>query len=282
MAVTWWASPAKLNLFLHITGRYEDGYHALQTVFQMLDYGDEIGVETSDTGEISLAQSISGVADHENLVYRAAKLLQTETRTTEGAKLHIHKRLPMGGGVGGGSSNAATTLCALNSMWRTALNQSELIELGQQLGADVPVFIHGRTTFAEGTGDKFTDITTPDTVFLVAHPNVHVSTQAIFTAADLPRKTPVISSQHYSFNATQNDCQEIVCKRHPEVAKLLQWLLQFAPSRMTGTGACVFSVFSDRISAEKTLKQLPSQWSGFIAQGVHTSPLLKQLKQYSI
>jgi len=280
MAVIWWPSPAKLNLFLHITGRLDNGYHALQTVFQMLDFGDRIGVEINGTGQITLAESIPGVSDDDNLVIKAAKQLQAHTKCVYGARIHIDKKLPMGGGVGGGSSNAATTLCALNALWKTRVSPKDLIGIGQRLGADVPVFIHGTTTFAEGTGDKFSAITTPDNFYLVAHPNEHVSTPAIFSAPDLPRNTAAIKAQEYTFDTTHNDCQEIVCKRHPEVAKLLQWLLQFAPSRMTGTGACVFSLFSDRGSAEKVLSQLPSQWSGFVAKGVHTSPLLKQLKQY--
>ena len=276
MALTWWPSPAKLNLFLHINGRRDDGYHFLQSVFQMLDYGDQLAFELAE--EIVLATSILGVADEDNLVFKAASLLQSYSGINKGCKIHLRKRLPMGGGVGGGSSNAATTLLVLNKLWNTKLNSVELCELGLQLGADVPVFINGQTTFAEGVGELFTKIEAPCMWYVVVHPNIHVSTQAIFTRADLPRNTAKISVDEYRFNNTHNDCQQIVCNAHPEVASLLQWLLQFAPSRMTGTGACVFAQFESKHEAERTLAKLPDRWSGFVAKGVQTSPLIKQLE----
>lgn len=280
MALTWWPSPAKLNLFLHIVGQREDGYHLLQTIFQMLDFGDELAFEgnPSNDSAIHLATPISGVSEHENLVVKAARLLQQRTLSKKGCNIHIKKRLPMGGGLGGGSSNAATTLLVLNKLWETGLKSSELKEIGLELGADVPVFINGTTTFAEGIGERFTPIITENKWYLVVHPNIHVCTRSIFLRPELPRDTAPITMSQYDFASTQNDCQQIVCNLHPEVAYLLQWLLQFAPSRMTGTGACVFAQFDVKKKAEKILANLPENWCGFVAKGVQTSPLLEQLQ----
>ncbi|MBO1255490.1 4-(cytidine 5'-diphospho)-2-C-methyl-D-erythritol kinase [Alteromonas sp. 5E99-2] len=276
MALTWWPSPAKLNLFLHINQQREDGYHCLQTVFQMLDRGDEIAFEPAE--RLHMATPMSGVCDEDNLILKAARLLQDYTNTQLGCRIHINKNLPMGGGVGGGSSNAATTLLVLNKLWNLTIPSEELQQLGLSLGADVPVFVNGETTFAEGVGESFTPIAIPESWYLIVHPNIHVSTQTIFTEPDLPRSTPIISPKQYKFESTQNDCQKIVCNRHPEVAYLLQWLIQFAPSRMTGTGACVFAQFNAKHEAEETLAKLPRKWSGFVAKGVQTSPLIQQLE----
>lgn len=280
MALTWWPSPAKLNLFLHIMGQRKDGYHLLQTVFQMLDLCDELAfdVKPSNGATIRLVTPISGVSEQDNLIVKAARLLQQKTHTHLGCHIHIQKRLPMGGGLGGGSSNAATTLMVLNKLWETDLSNDELKELGIQLGADVPVFINGLTTFAEGVGDKFTPIVNEQKWYLVVHPNVHVCTRSIFTQTALPRNTAPITVAQYNFDETHNDCQQIVCNLHPEVAYLLQWLLQFAPSRMTGTGACVFAQFDAKHEAERILATLPDNWCGFVAKGVQTSPLLEQLQ----
>ena len=275
MALTWWHSPAKLNLFLHITGRLDNGYHSLQSVFQMLDFGDSLAFELAD--DINMATQLDGVNDNDNLIIKAARLLRDYANVKNGCRIHLNKQLPMGGGVGGGSSNAATTLLVLNHLWQLNIDNKTLSEIGLKLGADVPVFINGKTTFAEGVGEKFTDISIPERWYLVCHPHVHVSTQSIFTADDLPRNTPKIQPNDYSFDKTHNDCQEIACQRHPEVANLLQWLLQFAPSRMTGTGACVFAVFDAEQEATNALSQLPEKWSGFVTKGVQTSPLHLQL-----
>lgn len=278
MAISWWASPAKINLFLHITGRYPNGYHALQTVFQLLDFGDEIGLAINKTGEINLHDPIAGVAHENNLIVRAARQLQQVSNCKLGADIYLRKQLPMGGGVGGGSSNAATTLLVLNKLWQAQADINTLLTLGQQLGADVPVFINGKTTFAEGTGNVFTPLSVPNMWYLVVHPGEHVSTPAIFTADSLPRNTAPITPNQYTFEKTHNDCQQIVCDRHPEVAKLLHWLLNYAPSRMTGTGACVFAVFSTQNEANRVYDLLPQGWTGFVARGVGSSPLLKQLQ----
>lgn len=280
MPQSWWPSPAKLNLFLHITGRNANGYHELQTLFQILDRGDRLAFEINDNSHIALADSLPGVPDEDNLVVKAARLLVKHTGTDKGVTIHIDKQLPMGGGIGGGSSNAATTLVALNNLWNCQLSDEELATIGLQLGADVPVFIHGKTVFAEGVGEKFAPATVPSAWYLIVNPGVHVSTPAVFGEPELPRQTPRLAWSAYHYENTRNDCQEIVCKRYPEVAKLLQWLVHYAPSRMTGTGACVFATFSDQQEARDVLAKLPAHWTGFVAKGVAESPL--QLKRQEV
>lgn len=277
----WWPSPAKLNLFLHILGRNEKGYHLLQTLFQMLDVGDALAFEANHTGIIRLATPISGVNTEDNLIYRAARLLQNHTNTSQGCDIYIEKQLPMGGGIGGGSSNAATTLVALNHIWQCGLSTEALAALGLELGADVPIFVHGKTAFAAGVGEQIHPVSLDDSWYLVVFPGVNISTAEVFSHPDLPRDTPAMNWQHYTFDATQNDCQKIVCKSQPEVAKLLQWLLHYAPSRMTGTGACVFATFSDPDQAKAVQQALPENWYGFVAKGVNTSPLQLKLQQVS-
>lgn len=269
-------APAKLNLFLYITGRRDDGYHNLQTLFQFVDFGDELGFETAD--KLTLSPALPGVAPENNLIIRAARLLQKHTGCTKGARIQLTKRLPMGGGLGGGSSDAATTLVGLNRLWQLGLNNNELARLGLQLGADVPVFVHGRAAFAEGVGDIFTDAAPPEPWYLVLNPGVEVSTSAIFTDSELPRNSPVMSLEQRLNSPWQNDCEALVKKRHPEVAKLLSWLLEYAPSRMTGTGACIFGTFDSREAAEKALKNAPTGTHGFVARGCNQSPLLRAIK----
>jgi len=272
-----WPSPAKLNLFLHITGRRSNGYHDLQTLFQILDKGDSLDFEVNNNGEISLSHSIDGVPDAENLVYKAAKLLQTSTGTQSGCQITLHKTLPMGGGIGGGSSNAATTLVALNLLWNLNLTTQALMELGVQLGADIPVFINGQTAFAEGVGEKLFSTRLEPKYYLVVNPGVHVSTAEVFTDPALPRNTSLIRWQDYEFAQTHNDCQQLVCEKYPVIAKTLQWLLQYAPSRMTGTGASLFAVFDTFAEAQKCLTEVPDYCQAFIAKGCHTSPLFDKL-----
>ncbi len=274
----WWPSPAKLNLFLHILGHYDNGYHQLQTLFQILDQGDELAFDVISSDEITLSPSIPGVNDEDNLIIKAAKLLRDHTGVKKGVKIQLRKNLPMGGGIGGGSSNAATVLVALNKLWECNLDTSELAALGLRLGADVPIFVEGHSGFAGGVGEAITATELTEQWYLVVNPGIHVATADIFGEPALPRKTAAIAWDNYTFDATHNDCQTIVCDRHPEVALLLQWLLQFAPSRMTGTGACVFAIFSDEISARRVLDTLPGKWTGFVAKGVNTSPLLQKLK----
>lgn len=276
-----WLSPAKLNLFLHINNRRQDGYHELQSLFQLLDYGDEMQFDTTQDGVIQLTPVLDGVANEDNLVIKAARLLQQKTGTTLGAKIRLNKKLPMGGGIGGGSSNAATTLLVLNHLWQTQQNIDELAELGLTLGADVPIFVHGRTAFAEGVGEKITAIDIPNNYYLVVTPDVHVSTGAIFQHPNLPRATPKIRWTDYKFDKTHNDCQELVCEMYPNIAKTLQWLLEYAPSRLTGTGACVFSVFEHEKDAYSAFENLPEGLNGFVCKGVNRSAIHRRLSELS-
>lgn len=273
----WWPSPAKLNLFLHINGRFPNGYHQLQSLFQLLDRGDELAFTITKQLTIELLTPVPGVEHEDNLVVMAARLLQKHGKPAQGCQISLCKTLPMGGGIGGGSSNAATTLVVLNYLWGCNLSLAALAKLGLQLGADVPIFVLGQTAFAEGVGEQLFPIALPETHYLVVHPHCHVSTADIFRADDLPRDTAKINFQDYQFNQTHNDCQELVCKRYPNVANTLAWLLEYAPSRMTGTGACLFATFASHQEAKTVLANLPANCSGFIAQGVNTSLLHDKL-----
>ena len=281
--ITRWPCPAKINLFLYITGQRADGYHNLQTLFQFLDYGDTLLVESRSDNEIHLAAPIPGVADEDNLIIRAARILAAfaDTKGTlparSGVSLGVEKRIPMGGGLGGGSSNAATTLVVLNQLWNTGCSEDELAELGRRLGADVPVFVRGHAAFAEGVGEQLTPVSPTEKWYLVAHPGVSVSTPAIFNDPDLARKTPIRSIDTLLNCEFSNDCQVIVRNRFREVDALLSWLLEYAPSRLTGTGACVFAEFDTEHAARQVLKQAPDWLHGFVARGVNISPLHQTL-----
>lgn len=266
-------SPAKLNLFLYINGRRADGYHELQTLFQFLDFGDEMRFETTDDGEISLLNAIEGVPTEQNLIYRAAKLLQNHTACKQGARIFIEKRLPMGGGVGGGSSNAATVLVTLNHLWQTGLSLDELAQIGLSLGADVPIFTRGEAAFAEGVGEKMTTCQVPEKWYVVLKPDVSISTAAIFQHPDLPRNTSKRPLSTLLQAKWTNDCEKIVKDLYPEVEQLLAWLLKYAPARLTGTGACVFAEFNSKAEAEKVFALKPATVNGFVAQGQNHSPL---------
>lgn len=273
-----WPSPVKINLFLHVCSQLENGYHELQTLFQLLDYGDKIITKRTFTGEINLLSPLTGVKNDDNLIVKAAKLLfPYRADDTFGVDLSVNKVVAMGAGLGGGSSNAATTMIALNYLWGCKLSQQKLMELGLSLGADVPVFINGQTAFGEGVGEKLHNVTTPTYYYLVASPRVHISTKDIFCHPDLVRNTPKISFSDYNFDVTHNDCEKLACKLFPEVANLLQWLVQFAPSRMTGTGASVFAQFDALEDAQKVLTQLPDGVSGFVAKGLNQSPVIEVL-----
>lgn len=269
-------APAKLNLFLHITGRRDDGYHLLQTVFQLLDHGDTVRLRRRDDGVIRLHSDIPGVASEQNLVVRAAKLLQAHSRSGAGADIELVKRLPMGGGIGGGSSDAATTLLGLNQLWNTGLDLDALARLGLALGADLPVFVRGRSAWAEGVGEHLQAVDLPDRWFIVLFPHCTVSTAEIFSDQALTRSTPAIKIAAFLDPVLgkdcRNDCEPVVMRRYPQVARALEWLDAYAPARMTGTGACVFASFADQRSAQRVLERLPPEWSGFIARGVNRSP----------
>ncbi len=254
---TVWPSPAKLNLFLYITGQRTDGYHELQTLFQFLDYGDELAISANASGEIVITPQIEGVKNEDNLIYKAAIALQKKTHCSLGADIQLTKILPMGGGIGGGSSNAATVLVALNYLWQTNLSDDELADIGLKLGADVPVFIRGFAAFAEGVGEQLTPVEAEEKWFLVVRPNVSIATKDIFCHPELTRNTPKRDLPTLLNTTYENDCEKIVRLLYPEVDKQLSWLLQYAPSRLTGTGSCVFAEFSSKNEAKNVQAQLP-------------------------
>lgn len=271
-------SPAKLNLFLHITGRRPDGYHLLQTLFQLLDYGDDMHFRTRSDGQITLTPELPGVSHEQNLIIRAARALAPYQKPGQGVDIRINKRLPMGGGIGGGSSNAATTLVALNYLWQCGLTKHQLQVLGLQLGADVPVFINAQTAWAEGVGEALQAIEIPPKWFVVAQPDCHVSTAEIFSNKCLTRDTEAIKVAAFLERGGKNDCEALVRKLYPPVDKALNWLQQFdRNARMTGTGACVFASFDSVEKAQTVLAEMPKDLPGFIAKGVNNSALLKLL-----
>lgn len=281
--MTHWPSPAKLNLFLYITGQRADGYHTLQTLFQFLDYGDTIDITPRSDGEIHLLTPVEGVAHEDNLIVRAARSLMKAASESNclpkgsGADISIDKRLPMGGGLGGGSSNAATVLVALNHLWQCGLSVDVLAALGLTLGADVPVFVRGHAAFAEGVGEILTPVEPEEKWYLVAHPGVSIPTPVIFNDPDLPRNTPKRSIKTLLKCEFGNDCEVIARKRFREVDAALSWLLEYAPSRLTGTGACVFAEFDTESRARQVLEQAPEWLKGFVAKGVNLSPLHRAL-----
>ncbi|WP_253650695.1 4-(cytidine 5'-diphospho)-2-C-methyl-D-erythritol kinase [Vibrio sp. Y29_XK_CS5] len=277
---TRWPSPAKLNLFLYINGRTENGYHELQTLFQFVDHGDELTIQANDSGEITISPEIEGVPLQDNLIWKAATALQRYAKYSYGAHIDLHKILPMGGGIGGGSSNAATTLVALNYLWQTHLSDDELAEIGLALGADVPVFVRGFAAFAEGVGEKLSPAHPDEKWYLVVRPNVSIATADIFGHPDLTRNTPKRDLETLLNTPSVNDCEKIVRMLYPEVDKQLSWLLQYAPSRLTGTGSCVFAEFSSKSEAETILAQLSDKVSAFVAQGRNISPLKETLAEY--
>ena len=273
-------SPAKLNLFLYITSKRADGYHELQTLFQFLDFGDEIEIEISKDPEIILTETLENVPVEQNLIYRAAKLLQQQTACSLGAKIRLTKRLPMGGGVGGGSSNAATVFVALNQLWQTGLSLEQLADIGLSLGADVPIFVRGFAAFAEGVGEKLTQCQPVEKWYVVLKPDVSISTALIFQHPDLPRNTPKRSLMELLTTNWANDCEKVVRDHYSEVDDLLAWLVQYAPSRLTGTGACVFAEFDSKEEALKVFALKPKHIEGFVAKGQNISPLHQKLNLF--
>lgn len=269
--------PAKLNLFLLITGRRPDGYHTLQTLFQLLDYGDELHLEVNLSGDLRLTPDFPDIPLENNLVYRAAKLLQTTTSCRAGADMHLLKRLPMGGGIGGGSSDAATALVGLNHLWLTGLSEDELAELGRQLGADVPVFVRGKTAWAEGIGEQLKPIELPPKWYVVVAPECAVSTREIFSNEGLTRNSDRITVRAFLEEGGKNDCQKVVENLFPQVKDAVDWLGRFGPAQMTGTGACVFAAFPTEAEAREVFAKRPTQLNGFVAKGVNESPLHQRL-----
>jgi 4-diphosphocytidyl-2-C-methyl-D-erythritol kinase len=269
-------APAKLNLFLHVVGRREDGYHLLQTVFRFLDFSDELEFVSRRDGQIRLHTPLPGVPEEKDLCVRAARLLQQESGARLGVDIFLKKRIPMGGGLGGGSSDAATTLIALNRLWALDWKRKPLQKLGLGLGADVPVFIFGENAFAEGVGEELRAIDLPPAWYLVLTPPVHVSTAGIFASKELTRNTIPIKIPPFSVERGHNDLEPVVCRLYPEVAHALQWLRQLDAAHiaaMTGSGACVFAEFATETAARSALAQVPSGMSGFVAQGLSRHPL---------
>lgn len=267
-------SPAKLNLFLHVTGRRADGYHSLQTVFQLLDWGDRMTFTANDSGTVTLDMPGSEVPLGDNLILRAAQLLQ---RGTLGAAITCEKQIPMGGGLGGGSSNAASTLLALNRLWQLDMSLDTLQALGASLGADVPVFVGGHSAWAEGIGEVLTTIHLPEAWYLILKPRCAVPTGEIFSDRELTRDSLPITMAAFFQGVHRNDCEPVVVARYPETGEALNWLRQFAEPRLTGTGSCVFAAFDTREQARTVQREVPGKWVSFVAQGVNESPVLRAL-----
>ncbi len=269
-APDWYPAPAKLNLFLHVLGRRADGMHELQTVFRLIDRGDRVGIAVRDDGEVRF----SGAFGNENLCVKAAKLLKDESRTALGCDIALEKNLPVGGGLGGGSSDAATVLVVLNRLWRLNLAQGEVMKLGERLGADVPVFVFGRNALGEGVGERLQALDLAPAWYLVLTPQVSVSTKEIFSHASLTRDTKPLKIPPFLSGQGRNDLEASAVRRYPEIAEHLAWLRQRSPqARMTGSGACVFAEFSRQADAEKLYKELPTAMRGFVARGLEQHPL---------
>jgi 4-diphosphocytidyl-2-C-methyl-D-erythritol kinase len=278
-------APAKLNLFLHVVGRRADGYHLLQTLFRFIDLNDTLHFTLRADGEVNRINALEGVPPEQDLCVRAAKLLQQETGCTAGVDIVLEKRIPMGGGLGGGSSDAATTLLALNRLWDLGLSRQRLMQLGLKLGADVPVFVFGDNAFAEGVGEQLQAFPLPENWYVVLCPPVHVPTAQIFTHPELTRNTISLTmralpkGQDFRTGGIEgklklgNDLQAVACRLYPAVETHLQWLAKFAPSLMTGSGACVFAGFATEMEAQAVVQQLPANMRGFVARGLQQHPL---------
>lgn len=276
-----WPAPAKLNLFLHVIGRRHDGYHLLQTLFQIIDLADSVRLRVTDDGQIRRLEGLADVAPDQDLAVRAAHLLKTASGVEWGADISVLKQIPVGAGLGGGSSDAATVLVALDAMWGTDLGVDRLAALGASLGADVPVFVRGNTAWAEGIGDQLTPVMLERRCYVVVFPDEWVSTASIFSDSALTRDTlPTTIPRLLSGEITHNDLQAVVCARHPRVADALNWLGGFAPARMSGSGSAVFAQCADRVSAEAIARQCPQAWQVFVVEGVQQSPLLHAVKAW--
>jgi 4-diphosphocytidyl-2-C-methyl-D-erythritol kinase len=271
-------APAKLNLMLHITGRRADGYHELQTLFQFLDYGDELSFALRDDGEVRLHTEIADVPHDSNLIVRAARALKEASGSPFGVDIWLKKILPMGGGIGGGSSDAATTLLGLNHLWQLGWDEDRLAGLGLKLGADVPVFVRGHAAFAEGIGEILTPVTPEEPWYLVLVPQVSVSTAEIFSDPLLTRDTPPIKVRPVPKGNSRNDCLPVVTRRYPEVGNALNLLGKFTEAKLTGTGSCVFGAFPSKAEADKVSALLTETLTGFVAKGANISMLHRKLQ----
>jgi 4-diphosphocytidyl-2-C-methyl-D-erythritol kinase len=272
-AAHWWPAPAKLNLFLHVNGRRPDGYHDLQTVFQLLDWGDEIAIEVTDDPRIERVEGPDAIDPASDLCVRAGQALQAAAAVRRGARIRLRKRIPVGGGLGGGSSDAATVLRVLDRLWGTALGPERLAQLGLELGSDVPIFVRGSSAWAEGRGEKLVPVELPPAWYLIVHPGVAVATAAIFQAPELTRNSPLITIRALSPALARNDCEPVVRSRYPAVAAALDWVGARARARLSGTGSCVFAEFASAVEAERIAARVPDEWTAFVARGLDRSPL---------
>ena len=277
--VSHWRAPAKLNLFLHVTGRRTDGYHELQTLFQLIDLCDTITISLRADGLIERPVGPAGVAPDADLTLRAALALQRACGTGQGADLRVHKRIPQGGGLGGGSSDAATALLALNELWDCGLSLDDLASLALPLGADVPVFIRGSSAWAEGVGERLTPVSLPEAWYVIIYPGVGVSTQEVFQSPELTRNSPLITIRAFFQSGGHNDCEPVVRARSPEVAGAIDWLAREGSAQLTGTGSCVFTARGSAAEAERLAARVPERWMSFVARGLNTSPVHEQLRQ---
>jgi 4-diphosphocytidyl-2-C-methyl-D-erythritol kinase len=266
-------APAKLNLFLHVVGRRDDGYHLLQTLFRFIDFSDTLHFALRADGVVRRTNELAGVPQEQDLCIRAARLLQQECGCPLGVDIAVEKRIPMGGGLGGGSSDAATTLLALNRLWNLGLSRERLMQIGLSLGADVPVFVFGENAFAEGVGEQLQAYSLPDAWYIVLFPPTHVATAQIFTRPELTRNTFSLTIRALPMAQLHNDLQPVVCDLYPEVARHLAWLGKFGQARMTGSGACVFAEFASAEQAQEVLSQLPADMRGIVAHGLTQHPL---------
>jgi 4-diphosphocytidyl-2-C-methyl-D-erythritol kinase len=273
-----WPAPAKLNLFLHVTGRRADGYHELQTLFQLIDLTDTIAIRVRADGVIERPEGPRGIAADADLAVRAARALKGATGTQLGASLRVLKRIPVGGGLGGGSSDAATTLVALNALWGCGLTRPELTALGLPLGADIPVFIEGFSAWGEGVGELLEPIELPPRWYMILCPGVSVSTREVFQSPELTRNSPLITIRDFFQSGGRNDCEPVVRALCPEVAEALDWLSRLAPARLTGTGSCVFTACASAADAERLAARVPDRWRSVVARGLDVSPLREQLR----
>jgi len=275
---TLWPAPAKLNLFLHVTGRRPDGYHELQTVFQLIDLCDTIAISVRADGRIERPGGPPGVDPESDLTVRAARALQVATGCGLGATLRVRKRIPMGGGLGGGSSDAATVLLGLNELWGCRIPVDQLARLGLPLGADVPVFVRGSSAWGQGVGEDLQPLELPESWYVVIHPGVAVGTRDVFQSPELTRNSPVITIRAFFQSGGRNDCEPVVRARFPEVAEALDWLGRFAPARLTGTGSCIFAPCATAIDAERLAARVPDRWTSYVARGLNVSPMHELLR----
>jgi 4-diphosphocytidyl-2-C-methyl-D-erythritol kinase len=277
--ISHWPAPAKLNLFLHVTGRRADGYHELQTLFQLIDLCDTLTISLRADGLIERPAGPAGIAPDADLTLRAALALQQATRTREGAELRVHKRIPQGAGLGGGSSDAATTLLALNELWGCRLSLHDLATLALPLGADVPVFVQGSSAWAEGIGERLTPVSLPEAWYVIIYPGVGVSTREVFQSPELTRNSPLITIRAFFQSGGRNDCEPVVRARSPEVAAAIDWLASEGNAHLTGTGSCVFPARRNAAEAERLAARVPDRWMSFVARGLNGSPVHEQLRQ---